>query len=104
MMRTASAARVSLFPGLMAMALVTVYLIALLAAEKQSIIIGLLAVGIDIVLVGVLLRLLSSVNRSFANRENILDWLAVLSACIVASFFYDNHFVLLLVVTVLLYA
>jgi ABC-type branched-subunit amino acid transport system permease subunit len=103
-MQAVPASRVSLFPGLLAMALVTVYLIALLVVEKQSIIIGLLVAGIAIVLIAAWLRILNSVNRSFADREDVLGWLAVLAACVVAGFFYDNHFVLLLIVTVLLYA
>jgi len=43
------------------------------------------------------------VGRSFAEREDALGALTILAAFAVAAFFHDNHFVLLLVVTVLLY-
>ena len=47
-----------LLPGLVALALATVYLIALLAVEKQALIIALLAAGIVAVLAAALARLL----------------------------------------------
>src|SRR5205085_2279362 len=43
------------------------------------------------------------VSRSFADREDTLGALAIVAACAVAAFFHDNHFVLLLFITVLLY-
>jgi ABC-type branched-subunit amino acid transport system permease subunit len=92
-----------LLPGVVALALATVYLIALLAVERQPIIIGLLAVAIMAVLGANRLGLLASVSRSFVDREDALGMLAILAVFAVAAFFYDNHFVLLLVVTVLLY-
>src|SRR5947199_49755 len=50
------------------------------------------------------LGLLESVGRSFAEREDTLGALAILGALAVAAWFYDNHFVLLLLNGVLLYA
>jgi len=98
-----SASRASLLPGIAALAIVTAYLIALLAAEKQPFIIGLLAVGIAAVLIANWLGWLGPVARSFAEREDALAGWAVVGAIAVAVWFHDNHFVLLLVVTVLLY-
>ena len=46
---------------------------------------------------------LDPVSRSFADREDVLGVYAIVAAFVVAAFFHDNHFVLLLVVTVLLY-
>src|SRR5215470_12489984 len=89
----------SLLPGAIALALATVYVIALLAAEKQMLVIGLLALA----LVANRIGLLAPVNRSIAEREGALGALAILAAFVVAAFFHDDHFVLLLVVTVLLY-
>src|SRR5216684_952651 len=80
--------RAPLLPGVVALALSTAYLIALLAAEKQPLIMGLLAFAVVAVL---------------AAREDVLGVYAILAACVVAAFFHDNHFVLLLFVTVLLY-
>ncbi len=46
----------------------------------------------------------ASVGRSFAEHEAWLGALAVIAALGVAAAFHDDHFVLLLIVTVLLYA
>ena len=96
-------ARASLLPGAAALALATAYLIALLAVERQPLIIGLLAIGIVAVLAANWLGWLAPVSRSFADREDGLGGLAIAAAFAVAAFFHDDHFVLLLVVTVLLY-
>ena len=93
----------SLLPGVIAMALATAYLIALLAVEKQALIIGLLALAIVAVLAANWLGWLAPVSRSFADREGALGVMAIAAAFVVATFFHDDHFVLLLVCTVLLY-
>jgi ABC-type branched-subunit amino acid transport system permease subunit len=93
-----------LLPGLVAVSLSTAYLIALLAVEKQPLVIGLLAFGIVAVLATHYMEWLDPVSRSFAEREGMLSACAILAACVVAAFFHDNHFVLLLFITVLLYA
>jgi ABC-type branched-subunit amino acid transport system permease subunit len=94
----------SLAPGLGALAALTAYLIAVLAAEKQPVIIGLLAAGVAAAFAATRLGMLRAVGRSFAAHEDALGACALLAACAVAAFFYDNHFVLLLVVTVVLYS
>ena len=96
--------RASILPGLAALALVTAYLIALLAVEKQPLIIGLLAAGILAVLAASRLGLIEPVGRSFLEREDALGAFALIAACVIAAWFHDDHFVLLLVVTVLLYS
>src|SRR6187399_1198374 len=96
-------AKTSLLPGVAAMALATAYLIALLAVEKQALIIGLLALAITTVLAANWLGWLAPVSRSFADREERLGVFAILAAFAVALFFREDHFVLLLFVTVLLY-
>src|SRR4030088_696799 len=95
--------RTPLLPGVVALALSTVYLIALLAVEKQPLVIGLLALAVFAVLAAHYMDWLNPVARSFAEREGTLSVYAILAACVVAGFFHDNHFVLLLFVTVLLY-
>ena len=95
--------RAPLLPGVVALALSTAYLIALLATEKQPLIIGLLAFVVVAVIAAHYLGWLNLVSRSFADREDVLGVYAILAACVVAAFFHDNHFVLLLFVTVLLY-
>jgi ABC-type branched-subunit amino acid transport system permease subunit len=93
----------SLLPGVIAMALATAYLIALLAVEKQALIIGLLALAVVAILAANWLGWLAPVSRSFADREQALGLLAIVAAFAVAAYFHDDHFVLLLVCTVLLY-
>jgi ABC-type branched-subunit amino acid transport system permease subunit len=96
--------RATLWPGLIALAIATGYLIALLAAEKQVLIISLLFVGIASVVAAAWFRLFDRVSRSFADREDALGGFAILAALMVAVFFHGDHFVLLLVITVLLYS
>src|SRR5260370_28458595 len=95
--------RAPLLPGSVALALSTVYLIARLAVEKQPVVIGLLGLAVVAVLAAHYMDWLNPVARSFAEREATLSVYAILAACVVAAFFHDNHFVLLLFVTVLLY-
>jgi ABC-type branched-subunit amino acid transport system permease subunit len=94
----------TVWPGIVALAIGTGYLIALLGAEKQNLIIILLATGIVAVLAAAWLGLLNSVSASFVEHEDALAVCAIGATCAVAAVFHDNHFVLLLVITVLLYS
>jgi ABC-type branched-subunit amino acid transport system permease subunit len=98
-----SVTRGSLLPGAAALVLATAYLIALLGAEKQANIIVLLAAGIAAVLAAYWLKWLAPISRSFGDHEDALGAMSVIAAFAVAAYFHDDHFVLLLVVTVLLY-
>ena len=90
-------------PGIIAQVLVTVYFIAFLAVEKQPLIIGMLGLAVIATLAAYWMGWLALVNRSFADREDVLVPSAIVAALAVAAFFHDNHFVLLLIVTILLY-
>jgi ABC-type branched-subunit amino acid transport system permease subunit len=92
------------WPALVALTSATVYLAALLAAERQAVIIALLAAGIAGIAGAAWFGLLERVSRSFAAHENAFGGYAVLAALAVAGVFHNNHFVLLLMVTVLLYS
>lgn len=96
--------RSPLLPGLVALTLATAYVIVLLAAERQAVILALLALAILAVVAAQRLGLLEGVGRSFAEREDTLGGVAVLAAVIAAAWFHDDHFVLLLLNSVLLYA
>ncbi|MEW6453278.1 MAG: branched-chain amino acid ABC transporter permease [Pseudomonadota bacterium] len=96
-------ARTTLLPGLIALAVAMAYLIALLAVEKQPIIIAVLVAGIAAVLGVGWFGLLDRVSRSFAEHDNALGGFAILAAIAVGVYFHEDHFVLLLVITVLLY-
>ena len=98
-----SPARAPLWPGLATLALAAVYLIALLGVEKQSLIIGLLAAGIVVGIAAGWLGWLEPLSRSFAEREDALGLWAIVALCVVAVWFREDHFVLLLVLTVMLY-
>jgi ABC-type branched-subunit amino acid transport system permease subunit len=95
--------RASVWPGIAALVLATVYVTALLAVEAQRLIMALLALAIVAAIAANRLGLLAPVGRSFADRENVLGVLAILAGCAVAAYFREDHFVLLLVVTILLY-
>lgn len=97
-------AQSSLLPGILSLAFMTAYLIALLSAERQMLIIGLLAVAIVAAVVAHYAGWLTRVGDSFQDHENTLNACAVVAAFVVALYFHDDHFVLLLFVTVLLYA
>src|SRR5215475_8522658 len=97
-------ARTSLWPGVIAFAIATAYLIALLDVERQNLIIALLVAGIVVVVAGAWLGVFDSVSASFADHEQALGACAIIAALAIAAFFHENHFVLLLVITVLLYS
>jgi ABC-type branched-subunit amino acid transport system permease subunit len=99
----ANKASVTFWPGLIALGLATVYLIALLGAEKQWVIISLLAFGIGAVVAAAWFGLFDRVSRSFADHEDAMGGAAIVAALALAGYFHEDHFVLLLVITVLLY-
>jgi ABC-type branched-subunit amino acid transport system permease subunit len=100
----AKKAPVSVWPGVIALAFATVYLVALLAVEKQALIIALLVAGIAVIAAAAWVGLLDGVSACFAEHEDALGACAIIAALIVAAYFHDNHFVLLLIITVLLYS
>ena len=72
--------REGLWPGLVALALATAYVIALLAAEKQALIILLLAFGITAVVAAAWFGLFDGVSRSFADHEDAMGTFAIIAA------------------------
>jgi ABC-type branched-subunit amino acid transport system permease subunit len=94
----------ALWPGLAVVTVATGYLIALLAAEREAVIIGLVILGIVAVAAAARLKLLDAASGSFARHEDTLGCFAIVAALAVAAFFHDDHFVMLLLTTVLLYS
>jgi ABC-type branched-subunit amino acid transport system permease subunit len=94
----------SVWPGLIGLLLAAGYLTWLLAAEDQTVIIALLAGVVVAVIAATWLGLLERVSRSFAEHEDALGGCAILAVIAMAAYFHDDHFVLLLIVTVLLYS
>lgn len=92
-----------MWPGIAGLAIAATYLAALLAAEKQSVIISLLVAGIVVVIGAAWVGLLDRVSRSFVDHENAMGVVVIVAALALAAFFREDHFVLLLIITVLLY-
>lgn len=97
------AARASLLPTAASAAAAAVYMILLLGVESQAGIAALLAVGAISVLAAARFGGTARIGRAFAERENAVNLLVVLAVLAVAGFFYEDHFVLLLVATVIIY-
>ena len=94
----------ALWPGLATLATATLYLIALLAAERQALIISLIGLGVAALTLIAWFRLFDGLSRSFVESEDTLGACAILAVVAIAAYFHDDHFVLLLIVTVLLYS
>jgi ABC-type branched-subunit amino acid transport system permease subunit len=94
----------TLWPALSALSAATLYLVALLAVERQALIIALILFAIVAVALAAWCKLLNVVGRSAVRHEDTLGRCAILAALVVAAIFHDDHFVLLLLTTVLLYS
>jgi ABC-type branched-subunit amino acid transport system permease subunit len=93
----------SLLPGIASAAVLTVYLILLLKVESQLGIAMLLLVGVTAIFAATRFGFISHVERSFAGRENTLNLLIVIGVLALSGFFYEDHFALLLVATIIIY-
>lgn len=96
------AEKAKLWWGIIALAVVTAYLIALLSAEKQLIVMSLVAFGIVSALAAGWFGMLQVVARAFSEHEDQMGLFAILAALVIAVWFHEDHFVLLLIITVLL--
>jgi ABC-type branched-subunit amino acid transport system permease subunit len=94
----------SILPGAVAIILAALFLIGLLRVENQRAILALLVLGIAVVTVANWFGWLAPAARSFGVHEDALGPLAVIAALAVGAVFHEDHFVLLLLCTVLLYA
>jgi len=93
----------SLLPGIVAAVGVTAYVIVLLSVESQTGIAALLAAGTVVVLAAARFGVAARMVRVFGERDNFLNLLVVLAVVPLTIFFYDDHFVLLMVATVIIY-
>jgi len=92
-----------LVPAVAAAAAVTVYVILLLGVESQVGIALLLAAGVIVALVAARVGAAARIAGVFAARDHMLNLFIMLGALVVTGFFYEDHFVLLLVATVIIY-
>lgn len=90
-------------PGVVTTLLATVYLILLLEVESQSGIAVLLIVGIVGVLAAARIGVSRRIGRSFVENEGRLSLVTAVAALALAGVFYEDHFTLLLITTVIVY-
>ncbi len=100
---TANSGGASIWPGLAAAISVIVYTTLLLIVESQNAIMALLAFAVGAVLVAGWTGLKTRISNSFEGRDNMLSLALVLGALAIAVIFHEDHFVLLMVTTVILY-
>ncbi len=93
----------SLLPAVVGAVVVTVYLLLVLSVESQAGITVLLVAGAITVMAFVRFGSTARFGRSFAAQENTLNLLIILAVLVITGFFYEDHFVLLLVATVIIY-
>ena len=93
----------SLIAGIVATIAVTAYVIALLVVESQLEILVLLVGGVGVVLAAARFGVLARVGEGLARRETTLYLLAVLGVVLAMVFFHEDHFILLMMATVILY-
>ena len=98
----AKSARAGLWWAIIALAVMTVYLIALLSAEKQPVVMSLIAFGIVSAFAAGRFGVLQGVVCAFSEHEDRMGLFAVVAALVIAAWFHEDHFVLLLIITVLL--
>ncbi len=92
-----------LLPGIVVAVGVTAYVIVLLGVESQTGIAALLAAGAVAVLAAARFGVAARMGRAFGKRDNFLNLLVVLAIVVLTVFFYEDHFVLLMVATVIIY-
>ncbi len=92
-----------LLPGIVVAVGVTTYVIVLLGVESQIGIAALLAAGAGAVLAAARFGVAARMGRAFGKRDNFLNLLVVLAIVVLTVFFYEDHFVLLMVATVIIY-
>jgi ABC-type branched-subunit amino acid transport system permease subunit len=93
----------SLVPGIVGVALVTAYLILFLSVESQTGIAILLLGGAAALLGAAKLGMLGRFRRSFTAREGGMNLVVIAAVLVLAGVFYEDHFTLLLVATVMIY-
>lgn len=100
---TQSKAAFSILPAVAGTVAVTAYLILLLMVESQTGVIGLLLAGAIAIFAAARVGYLTRASQALGERESILHLLIILGTLSLIGFFYDDHFTLLLVATIMMY-
>ncbi len=93
----------SVLPGILGAAVVTAYCILFLIVESQAGIAILLAGGAAAVLAAAKLGAIGRVRRSFTEREGGMNVVVIVAVLVMTGVFYEDHFTLLLIATVMIY-
>jgi len=93
----------SLVPALLGVVAITVYVIVLLAVESQTGILVLLAVGAAAVFAAVRFGVMDRMGQAFVDREATLNTVIIVAVLVITGYFHEDHFVLLLIATVIIY-
>ena len=99
----APSAKAPLLPAIAAAVAAVVFVILLLKVESQAGIAALLAGGAIALLAAARLGVTARIGQVFAERDQVLNLMMVLGVLAVTGFFYEDHFVLLMVATVIIY-
>jgi ABC-type branched-subunit amino acid transport system permease subunit len=93
----------ALLPGALGVAASTAFLILFLAVESQSGTAVLLLAGTALVLTAARFGVLERWRRSFVAEEAAMNLVAVFGVIVLAGFFAEDHFTLLMIATVMIY-
>ena len=93
----------SLLPALIGTVVVTFYLIVFLSVESQIGIVILLLSAAALIYFAARTGFSERIRQSYRERENTLHSLMILGLLVVTAYFYEDHFVLLLIATVIIY-
>ena len=85
-------------------ALVTIYAVLILSTEDQWTVIALLAGGVVAAALAMRTGLVARAGRTFASHGGWLESSAVAGAVAVILYFHQDHFALLMIATVMVYA
>ncbi|MBD3306399.1 branched-chain amino acid ABC transporter permease [candidate division KSB3 bacterium] len=89
--------------GFVSAVLITVYAILFLIAESERAVVILLVVGAAVILAASRLGYLQHTLQAFRVHERLMHGVALLGVLVVTGFFYEDHYVLFLIATILLY-
>lgn len=93
-----------MIPGVIAVILGVAYAIAFMAIDSQLEIIALLAGGVAVVVLASKFGLTEAVNTAFKDHELTLNTAIILGVLVVFFWFREDHFPLLMISTVMIYA
>jgi ABC-type branched-subunit amino acid transport system permease subunit len=92
-----------LLPGIVGVTVLTIYLALMLQVESQTEIAVLLVIGVVALLAATRFGVMTRVGRSFAESEGPSSSTIVVAVLVMAAYFHEDHFALLLVATVIVY-